>query len=330
MRLSQPAIRWAIDRAEYGGSGRTRFETISPWMRMHKRPECFLLLEDTLMGRVRTSSLQSFPRLWRLRLVHARKGTTLSCALNQNGGRRHVKHLLAMGAPPVDVLEGVRFDDLIILDLCLAFGMDPTECLRRIQVQNYHAVKKLYRAGADPHGFNPFRTAIRYNPDLVSLHLTKLVESGDISRGDYQGQTWLFQCAPDHIEDILKIGVDPDKQDHEGRTALMHRCKCGFFLYSTLRALIKNANIQDYKGRNILMYLAPQWTIMLAPQSGTAIQIIKSMIERGLDIHARDNENKTVLDLHVAELEKLAPGGPFLREQRRKLYVDIVDYLRTI
>ena len=85
------------------------------------------------------------------------------------------------------------------------------------------------------------------------------------------------------IKKLIKSGVDINKRDDAGRTALMHASLNSFLMVvKILIAAGADVNLQDKEGRTALMMASTK-------------SIVMELLNAGIDVNIRNNEGETVM-----------------------------------
>ena len=129
--------------------------------------------------------------------------------------------------------------------------------------------------------------------DTTSVQ-TLLQESGKIDLRDREHDETLLMLAarmagPEMVQLLLDKGADIDARDGRGRTALIHALDASSF--SNFQVLLKagaDVNVIADEGRTALIR-AIEWV----PDPDE--RIIRELIERGVDVNARDITGTTAL-----------------------------------
>ena len=177
--------------------------------------------------------------------------------------------------------------------------------VRTVQVLLEHSAAQALLLSTDDDGQNCLHYAVREFANIDTLKL--LVDRGvSINHIDNRGRSPLMtavitagiSCPRDAIRTLLELGLDPHVTDNSRRN-LAHLLVLGWYTVETetlhLLADYKvPINASDSRGRTVLHHAAT---------SGTLDQpMLHSFLkEWGLEINARDNDQKTALDYATVE-----------------------------
>lgn len=139
----------------------------------------------------------------------------------------------------------------------------------------------------------------------VVRHLIELGADVTYVKEEKYPWTLLHGLIPCYDFELIKIlldaGIDIDAKDCNGETALFHAADCSKLLLVQL--LIENSadiNTRNNNGRTILYAAAMRYQ----PDR----ELIKFLIDKGLDINAVDSDNRTPLQLLCERVDREYPS----------------------
>ncbi|XP_063921124.1 uncharacterized protein LOC135135934 [Zophobas morio] len=115
-----------------------------------------------------------------------------------------------------------------------------------------------------------------------------IVDKNKMNALHYASKSWIINR--DVIKLLIEKGIDVNVQDGNGKTALQLACKQG--VYKNVEMLLYSGasiNIVDKDKMNALHYASKSWK--------TNRNVIKLLIEKGIDVNAQDGNGKTALQL---------------------------------
>ena len=214
----------------------------------------------------------------RVNLMDNHKRSPLMLSVRRSGNRSMVKFLIEKGANLNFVSQG----GLTVLMWAVRSG---DEDIVRLLIE-----KRAHLNAQDYEGRTAFIWAIKNGfTELVQLLLEK---GADANVRDEKGKTALMWATQEGYVDIVNIllkqkGIGKNIRDKQGKTALMWAAQKGHI--DTFDILLKQKGIgkevRDQQGRNILMLASGE----------DRVDMIKHLIENGVDIFARDKVGRTAL-----------------------------------
>lgn len=162
-----------------------------------------------------------------------------------------------------------------------------------IPAQKYlEGIKALLDAGANPDcnldlGITPLMvSAEKGNAELVNLFIH---HHADVNRKDERLRNSLFYAVQKSMmEKLITFGADVNAQDSNGVTALMHSLEHTTDPYLPLLNAHADPNKSDHEGRTALM-----WLFMAKQASNSRVN---NLLNAGADINAKMRDGTTALD----------------------------------